>query len=264
MAKKMITTSSPCNLRIIGRKGSKTCKMIVEKAGIGRYTGKKNKADFLVNFGLAGKKMEAFLKRFPSARNIPTINRHCGYSKLNVVNKAKDNDIVVPESRLTLPKESKKEDWIEKKFNSIGGKGIQKAIGKSKLQGKYYQKFITDRLYELRVHAFLWANDYRVQKRVGDPKEITWNYKTGGHFITVHNPSSYKIFKEAIEVSEKVLRMLGMAFGAVDFIVTKNYDLYFLEVNSAPGVSGLSDQIYIDAFKKLKSLPRKELTKYAK
>lgn len=264
MAKKTTTTSSPCNVRIIGRKGSKTCKIIVEEAGIGRYTGKKNRADFLVNFGLAGKKMEAFLKRFPSARRIPTINRHCGYSKLNVVNRAKNNNIMVPESRLTLPKEVKKGDWIEKRFSSIGGKGIRQARGKGKLQGKYYQKFVANRHYELRVHTFLWMDDCRVQKRIGDPKEITWNYKTGGHFVTVHNPNSYNVFKEAMDVSRKVLEMLGMAFGAVDFIVTKDYDLYFLEVNSAPGVSGLSDQIYIEAFRKLKSLPRKELAKYAK
>jgi len=258
------TTSTQGRIRIIGKKGSKTCGLIVKEAGIPRYTGKSNQADFLINFGLAGNKRDAFLKRFPSAKNIPTINKHVGYSKLNVINRAKQEGIEVPDSKLTLAGSDKKSDWIEKKFNSIGGKGIRKAKGKNKMLGKYYQRFVDDRLYELRIHAFLWMDEYRVQKRMGRADEIAWNFHNGGHFITIHNPKRYTVFQEAMEASNKVLKMLGMAFGAVDFIVTKDYKLSFLEVNSAPGVSGLSDQIYIDAFKKLKSLPRKELRKYAK
>ena len=258
------TTSSQSNIRIIGKKGSKTCSLIVKETGIPRYTGKSNRADFLINFGLAGTKRDAFLKRFPSAKSIPTINKHVGYSKLNVINRAKQEGIEVPESKLTLSRSDTKAEWIEKKFSSIGGKGIRKAKGKNKMLGKYYQRFVTDRHYELRIHAFLWMDEYRVQKRVGKADEIAWNFHNGGHFITVQNPKRYRVFEEAMEASSKILKMLGMAFGAVDFIVTKDFKLLFLEVNSAPGVSGLSDQIYIDAFTKLKSLPKKELYKYAK
>ena len=252
------------NIRIIGKKGSKTCGIIVKEANIKRYTGKKNKADVLVNFGLTGKKMEAFLRRFPSARRIPTINKYCGYSKLNVINKVKVKDVKVPDSKLTLSGKDNKKEWIEKKFNSMGGKGIRLARKKGRMVKKYYQKFISNRYYELRIHMFLWMDDCKVQKRLGDPKEITWNYKTGGHFVTVHNPTSYQIFKEAINTSKVVLETLGMAFGAVDFIVDKEYNLYFLEVNSAPGVSGLSDHIYIEAFKRLKDLPLKEVLRYTR
>lgn len=259
-----LTAMAKTNIRIIGKKGSKTCGIIVKEAGIPRYTGKKNKANVLVNFGLAGKRMENFLSRFPSAKQIPTINRYCGYSKLNVINRVKDKGVKVPESKLTLSGKDDKKEWIEKRFSSIGGKGIQLARNKKRMAKKYYQKFVSNRHYELRVHTFLWMDDCRVQKRLGDPKEITWNYKTGGHFVTVYNPTSYQIFKEAIDASKAVLETLGMAFGAVDFIVDKDYNLYFLEVNSAPGVSGLSDQIYIDAFKKLKSLSLKEVLRYAR
>lgn len=251
------------NIRIIGRKGNKTVRIIVKDAGIPRYTGSRNKADVLVNFGLAGKKRDVFLKRFPSAGRIPTINRHCGYSKLNVVNRAKQDGIEAPDSKLTLLKTDKKGDWIEKKFSSVGGIGIRSAKGKKKMNGKYYQKFVTNRKYELRVHAFLWMDQYRVQKRVGDPKEITWNFKNGGKFITVRNPN-HGIFEKAMDDSTKILKNLGMAFGAVDFIVTSDYKLLFLEVNSAPGVSGLSDAIYIDAFKKLRGLSLKKLRQLAR
>lgn len=253
------------NVRIIGRKGNKTVRVIVKEAGILRYTGKGDKADILVNFGLAGAKQDAFLKRFPSATHIPTINKHCGYSKLNVVNRAKAEGISVPDSKLSLIRADTKEHWIEKRFNSVGGKGIQKARGKNTMDGKYYQRFVDDRHYELRVHAFLWTpDDYRVQKRIGDHEAIAWNFSNGGTFITVNNPKGYKIFKEAMEASTKVLTMLGMAFGAVDFIVTKKYELIFLEVNAAPGVSGLSDRIYISAFKELKSAPLKALRQLAR
>lgn len=253
------------NIRIIGRKGNKTVRVIVKEAGIRRYTGNKDKADILVNFGLAGAKRDSFLRRFPSAAHIPTINKHCGYSKLNVVNRAKKDGILVPDSKLTLTRADDKKHWIEKKFSSVGGKGIQTARGKNTMAGKYYQKFVDDRHYELRVHAFLWTpDDHRVQKRVGDHKVIAWNFSNGGTFITVKNPKGYKIFREAMEASTKILENLGMAFGAVDFIVTKDYKLIFLEVNAAPGVSGLSDSIYIDAFKALKSAPLKTLKKYAR
>lgn len=254
------------NIRIIGRKGNKTCRIIVKEAGIPRYTGVKTGANILVNFGLAGKKQDAFFKRFPSARRIPTINRHCGYSKLNVVNRAKGEGIEVAESKLSLTRGDDKKDWLEKGFSSVGGKGIREARGKNRMATKYYQKFVDTRRYELRVHAFLWVGEegYRVQKRVGDPKVITWNFSNGGTFITVNNPKGYRIFKDAMEASTKILKNLGMAFGAVDFIVTSDYKLIFLEVNAAPGVSGLSDAIYIDAFKKLKGLPFKELKEYTR
>lgn len=253
------------NVRIIGRKGNKTVRVIVKDTGMPRYTGKKNDADILVNFGLAGTKRDTFLRHFPSAIRIPTINKHCGYSKLNVINRAERDGILVPDSKLSLSRADDKKDWIEKRFSSIGGKGICLARGKNTMAGKYYQRFIKDRLYELRVHAFLWLdeNKYRVQKRVGDAKEIAWNFSKGGTFITIKN-NQYKVFKEAMESSTKILNNLGMAFGAVDFVVTKDYKVLFLEVNSAPGVSGLSEEIYINAFKELKSLPLKTLRKYAR
>jgi D-alanine-D-alanine ligase-like ATP-grasp enzyme len=58
--------------------------------------------------------------------------------------------------------------------------------------------------------------------------------------------------------------MLGMSFGAIDFIVDKNYELYFIEINSAPGFTELSKKIYVEAFDKLKSLNRKQILKFVK
>lgn len=247
----------------MGKKGSKACKEIVNRAGIPRYQGKKQAVDVLVNYGLAGERLMRYYSQFPSARNIPTINKNAGHSKLKVINKAKSLGILVPESKLALSKSDNKSEWIEKRFSSQGGKGICLAKNKIALKGKYYQKFIKDRLYELRVHAFRWIDikDYKVQKRLGSKDEIAWNFSQGGHFVTVNN-HGYEVFTDAKEISRRMLDALGMAFGAVDFIVDKERRLYFIEVNSAPGFSGLSDAIYINAFGALKDLPKNKILKY--
>lgn len=248
----------------MGKKGSKACKTIVKETGIPRYIGKKGVTDVLINYGLAGERLRQYYKKFPSAKRIPTVNGNIGHSKLNVVNTAKGVGILVPDSKLSLSRSDKKEEWIEKRFSSQGGIGIRAAVGKAAMKGKYYQKFIKDRLYELRVHTFKWYNieDYRIQKRLGDKDEIAWNFSRGGRFITVHNHNAYAVFKSAKEISKKILDTLGMGFGAVDFIVDRDRKLYFIEINSAPGFSGLSDSIYTEAFKRLSNLSKDKILKY--
>jgi len=247
-------------ISIIGRKPSKSIATIARKTGIRRYMPRRQ-SEVLVNYGLAGAKLEAYYKRFPSAKRIHTINKHVGLSKLHVLNVLKRKDIEVPVSKLTLTKKDNLDNFIEKRIRSIGGLGICKARRRSEIPGKYYQEFIKDRIYELRVHAFKWTKDWVVQKRVGPADALAWNFKQGGHFITIHNPGRYSIFKKARELSDNILDILGMSFGAVDFIVDKDYNIYFIEVNSAPGFTDLSEPIYIDAFTKLKDLSRKNISK---
>jgi len=252
-------------LCIIGRKSSKPLRIINRKAGIPIYIGRQSEATALVNYGLAGAQLDSFYCRKPSARGIPTINGNVGYSKLSVVNRAEREKIQAPESKLSLAHGDSIEDFIEKRTNSVGGIGIKKARGKGQLPGKYYQRFIKNRRYEIRVHAFKWMdiNKWPVQKRVGPEDVIAWNYKQGGHFITVGKPGSYGVFIKAREISEKILNMLGMSFGAVDFVVDNGYNLWFLEVNSAPGFTDLSEPLYIEAFKKLNSMSKEGLSKLA-
>jgi hypothetical protein len=254
-------------IRLVAKKGSKAAKAIRDDAGISGYFSKpKTPPDAIINYGLAGDRLAAFFKRFPSARNVPMLNHTIGYSKLTVCRRATGEKISVPESKLTLSKGDDKSKWIEKRTNSIGGLGIRLARGKGSIPGKYYQEFVNSRKYELRVHAFAWIpkEEWRVQKRLGDPKEIAWNYKNGGHFATVHNPRSYDVFVQAMDVSEKILHMLGMSFGAVDFLVDNSHKVYFIEINSAPGFSDLSKPIYIGAFEQLKTISKKDLLKLAK
>jgi D-alanine-D-alanine ligase-like ATP-grasp enzyme len=46
-----------------------------------------------------------------------------------------------------------------------------------------------------------------------------------------------------------------MSFGAVDFIIDKKDNIYFIEINSCPGFTTLSNGIYINAVNKLMKLP---------
>ena len=221
--------------------------------------------DAIVNYGLPSAGLNAFYRKYPSARNIPTVNKAIGYSKYNVCQRAIKKDIPVPKTKMSLVSGDNKANWIEKRTNSIGGKGIRLARGKKSIPGKYYQEFIDKRRYELRVHAFAWMpkDEWRVQKRLGKPDEIAWNYKNGGHFVTVHRPRSFDTFIQAEDISEKIMNMLGMSFGAVDFLVDMSQNVYFIEINSAPGFSELSRPIYVDAFTKLKQLNKKTLLKFA-
>lgn len=254
------------NIKLIGKPGSKACKEIRKECGILRYSGKtKITPDALVNYGLAGTAMDKFLRLYPSANRLPIVNRRVGYSKFSVINMAESKNIPVPESKSSLVRSDDRNEWIEKRTNSIGGKGICLAKGKARIDGKYYQKFISNRRYELRVHAFKWLSqsDWPVQKRYGAEGEIAWNYKNGGHFVTVKNPGSYNTFVEARKISDQVLDILSMSFGAVDFLVTTDHSIYFIEINSAPGFSELSKPIYTNAFSTLKNLPRQEVLKWA-
>ena len=170
-----------------------------------------------------------------------------------------NGSVVVPnQGELTLPRGAKLTEWIEKRHHSIGGIGIVRTKRRHSIEGKYYQRFINDRRYELRVHAFSWTDDWKVQKRLGDPKEVAWNYKNGGTFQNVRN-TGYDIFQKAIEVSAQILHMRRMAFGAVDFIVDNSGNLYFIEINSAPGFTEFSEGIYVDAFNKLQRLTNKKI-----
>lgn len=246
------------SIRLIRRR-SKACISIKDNTQLKWYVGKKYPTDILVNYGFSGKKLESFYRKYPSAKNIPTLNKTICSSKYKMICIAKENGILVPESKLTLSSKDKPSDYIEKRFNSIGGIGIKKAKSKSRMSGKYYQRMIKDRLFEIRVHAFSWLDDWKIQKRMGDKDTIAWNFHNGGKFINVRNPKRYKIFLDAIEISKKILSISRMSFGAVDFIVDSNNNIYFLEINSAPGFTEFSSNIYFDAFNKLCSMNKDEI-----
>ena len=244
---------------IVGKKGSAAKLTIARETPITLY--KKTKSpDAIVNYGLVG---AALTRALPKnvLTGTPIINKYIGRSKYLSVKDAEQAGILVPESRLSLPASAKLSDWIEKKLHSYQGKGIQQARGRGKIASKYYQKMVKNRRFELRVHAFSWlpVDEWILHKRMGPSDQIAWNFHQGGHFQSVHYPDKYKVFKEAKDVAEKILKIRSMAFGAVDLIVDNDMQVFFIEINSSPGFTEFSAPIYIKAMTALTNLSKVQL-----
>lgn len=248
-------------IKTIGRLGSTAYREVREGAEIWKY--KAPPADVIVNYGLHGDRFREFLRTHPSAKNIPIINKYIGMSKYEALKEAEKAGLLVPESKLSLSPKDDRGNWIEKRHQSSSGYGICMARSKERIPGKYYQRFIKNRVYELRVAAFLWlpTSQWGIFKRHGDPDKVAWNFHQGGHFTNVRE-RNHPYFKKAMEASKVILERLHMGFGAVDFIVDQPRHIYFLEVNSAPGFTDFSRATYVNAFAALKSLPAREAKKF--
>lgn len=246
------------DIRIIGKPGSKAVKRLLNRTDLKRYN---KKCEIVVNYGLAGARFKKFIDKHPSIMKKPIINRDVGHSKYRMIQIAEKNGILVPSSYISLPKTCKTSNFISKKFFSQGGLGIVKAKTKKMREGRYYQEFIKTRDYELRIHGFLWMDKpyWLTQKRFGKKDVIAWNYSKGGTFQTVNDP---RAFTEAKDITDRILNLNRMSFGAVDFIVDNSGNLFFLEINSSPGFTELSEGYYVEAFNKLKKLNKKSILKY--
>lgn len=248
-------------ISLLGKRGSEACKSIVANTKLNFFSG--GKVDALVNYGIHGSNYSRLVRKYPIIERVPVINRLVGVSKYSVIKVAEKNGILSPESTLEIPISKSVSGWIEKRVNSSRGYGIRKATGRARIQGKYYQKMVQNRRYELRVHTFLWipTSRWTIFKRFGPPDQIAWNFHQGGHFQTIHDHSG-KVCRYAKDASHRILSLLNMSFGAVDFIVDDEYRVYFLEVNSCPGFTSLSERVYYEAMNELTLFTPKELRKY--
>ena len=248
------------SISIIGKKGSSARREITKGCGIKLFTGQKT--DAIINYGVSGESLSSFFKKHPIAKSIMILNREVGQSKYNTVLRAKECGIIIPESKLSLDKDDVLSEWIEKRAHSSQGYGIKEATKRTAIAGKYYQKMINNRRYELRVHSFLWLpkDKWTVNKRIGPQEQIAWNFHQGGHFRSINNHNA-GLFLKAKDISEEVLKMLKMAFGAVDFIVDSESNLLFLEVNSSPGFTDFNKAVYMEAMNELKTLSVEEVNK---
>lgn len=250
-------------IELISKKKSKAAQVLLNETRLRRYSpGRESVPDLIVNYGLAGKTKQRFFSRNSKLQKVPVINYICGYNKFSAVQLVEKEGLPVPRSKRKLNSKAVLNDWLLKRIHSYGGKDIKVANRRNAPVGFYFQEYIRNRSYELRVHAFTWVpmEDWVIQKRMGDPKEIAWNYYAGGHFATVRN-NRYKLFQKALSLSKDILSVLKMEFGAVDFLVDKNNNIYFIEINSQPGFSGLSDGIYINAMDRLFSYTTPKILK---
>jgi hypothetical protein len=249
------------DIQIIGKKGSKSRKAITTNTGIPLYTGRGPRPDAIVNYGLAGDRLQRFFIGHPLAKSILMLNKYIGHPKQVAVARIGKSGMLVPDTAMSLPKSEKVSDWIEKRVNSSQGVGICYATHRKSIPGKYYQRMIKERLFELRAHAFIWlpVDEWVLQKRLGPQDQIAWNFSQGGHFQSVPSTDRYGVYKETRRLSRKILDVLNMEFGAVDFIVDSKRNIYFIEINSSPGFTEYSQSIYFNAMNKLKNLSPAEI-----
>ena len=248
-------------ISIIGRPKSKAINRIIKTTSIRRFS---TKCDVVINYGLAGKRLKTFNSIHQLIQNKPMINKYIGCTKYKAVIDAEKEEIIVPKTLLSLGNKYECSNFLIKKMHSQGGIGIAKAKTKRRLKNKYYQEFIQERVYELRVHAFSWLDksEWCIQKRLGSNNVIAWNYHNGGTFQTIKHPDKYVLFNKAKDIAEKVLKIRNMSFGAVDFVVTSDRIILFLEINSAPGFTELSENTYTNAFNPLSMLSEQNILRY--
>jgi hypothetical protein len=201
-----------------------------------------NQAHIAVNFGLQGDNLRDYRRRYPAIDRKPMLNRRIFGNKYECVRAAQAAGVAVPES--TNARTVSGEGWITKPFYSLGGRDISRWDGGAIRDTHYFQKEITNRRYEIRVHAMAWVdpNQWVMQKRVHDDgdTQLTWNHHTGGRFITIENATDGLHNRIRASVIT-LMRTFGYQFGAVDFIVTNAAHRgdplphYFIEWNLAPG-----------------------------
>jgi glutathione synthase/RimK-type ligase-like ATP-grasp enzyme len=72
-------------------------------------------------------------------------------------------------------------------------------------------------------------------KRTAQPGFQTANMKAGA------TGKPYPLTSQAIEISEKVARVLGLHIAGVDCVVDEDGKMYCIEANSAPGFKGFDE-----------------------
>ena len=205
-----------------------------------------------------------YVARNPSITRLPILN-HIQYgNKFDCIIQARENGVPAPASNRTVWQVPIDGSWIVKPYYSLGGRGIVPYTGQHTQNNVYFQERIMNRRYEMRVHAFKWTdpNTWIFQKRVhpdGD-EQLTWNHHTGGHFVTINEPTDPLHDRLRVDVA-KLMDIFGYQFGACDFIVTNAGERgaqlphYFLEWNLSPGWTlDTTRDAYISAFQDLNTM----------
>lgn len=176
-------------------------------------------------------------------------------NKILTLKELQKNDI--PTIEFTEDKEIAK-DWIlndsivvcRRLTGSSQGRGIELAMDSdSVIDASLYTRFIPSK-NEFRVHiCFGQVIDYC--QKIAENEEET-------NFLVKTHKNGW-VYKRGVAIRSDLVRQtaintieaLGLDFGAVDLIL-KNDKVYVIEVNSAPGIMGMSLEKYTEMFNKLK------------
>lgn len=146
-------------------------------------------------------------------------------------------------------------------LSASSGKGVVIADNLDSLvTAPLYTKYIKKK-WELRVHILNNRPIHLQQKKrlsteqlearsIVNRNKYIRNLENGYIFSSELDVSE-AVKNEAILQSNRAIIALGLDFGAVDVIVTKDDEVFVLEVNTAPGLEGTTLTKYYEAFKEI-------------
>lgn len=155
------------------------------------------------------------------------------------------------------------EKWIAERFDVVerkiltghSGKGVRivpngnplKLLEDAPLYTKYIKKTQEYRIHVFRDNAFFVQRKARNRDIPDD--QVNWKVRNHGNgFIFAHK--DVEVRDDAKRHAIMAVRQLGLDFGAVDIIYSKQTDsFYVLEVNTACGLEGTTLEKYVEVFK---------------
>lgn len=113
-------------------------------------------------------------------------------------------------------------------------------------QAPLYTKGINGKRREYRVHVMQGVVTYGQLKRRRNGFEDNPEYSNevrNHHTGWIYSTNNVAIPREVIDAATRAVAALGLSFGAVD-VISKDGNAYVLEVNTAPGMTGTTLEVY--------------------
>lgn len=131
-----------------------------------------------------------------------------------------------------------------------GGRGIElvpsgEELPEAPLYVRYYKK-----KKEFRIHV-AFGEVIDVTRKIRDPERVPPNWYVRNHangFIFARE--SGQPTQESLDMAVKCVTGFNLHFGAVDLIEHPSYGSMVLEINTAPGLEGLTLEKYLEVFRK--------------
>lgn len=134
------------------------------------------------------------------------------------------------------------------------GRGIVLANNPSEIvEAPLYTQYIP-KTHEYRVHVFK-GEVLDVQRKMRDrdveDEDVNWQIRNHSNGF-IFGREGVSLPESALSMCKQAVDALGLDFGAVDLIYNERQDKYYvLEVNTAPGLTGTTLQVYTDAINAL-------------
>lgn len=234
------------------KQGSASAKALSEALGIKRikHEGKplNLRGDAIINWGSSAFNRE--MVNVGKVFNPPEAIRKAS-NKLTTLSILKEAGVSVPE--FTTERAGAAE-WpvvvARKVLNGHSGEGIEIVEDGGEIpDAPLYTKYVK-KVDEYRIHVFqgkVIFQQRKARKKEVPDDQVNWKIRNHGNgFIFAHQ--GVDVALGGINAAVAAVQALGLDFGAVDLIRTKDNQFYVLEVNTACGLEGETLNRYKEAF----------------